>query len=318
MEGRFFKAIRLLVVTTIIIIVGVFCIKKVSNSLEQKKYEDTTNDVTFSDLACIQCRKEKTMSIQLDTTRLAGSIQMSAPDLPAPTEQGKALAALLGGKSVTVTDGSMSDLEALVAKLKSESERTRFLMLMTSLASIGRSLDEAQKSTLESGLALAEKLSELEGDLKGYTDDEAKTKAEMAILEAKIDQLKKMIEQAVKDGKDHNKMVEEQKLVREELVAKEKTMDDIQGKIAKTKNEIAEVKGKISAIVNSIGENTLKTIASELTTLTPQEKAESAAEARKEAEKLAANDPLNAIRDSLDKIERELTDTIEANRIATV
>ena len=256
------------------------------------------------------------MSIQLDTTRLAGSIQMSAPDLPAPTEQGKALAALLGGKSVTVTDGSMSDLEALVAKLKSESERTRFLMLMTSLASIGRSLDEAQKSTLESGLALAEKLSELEGDLKGYTDDEAKTKAEMAILEAKIDQLKKMIEQ--EDGKDHNKMVEEQKLVREELVAKEKTMDDIQGKIAKTKNEIAEVKGKISAIVNSIGENTLKTIASELTTLTPQEKAESAAEARKEAEKLAANDPLNAIRDSLDKIERELTDTIEANRIATV
>ena len=242
------------------------------------------------------------MSIQLDTTRLAGSIQMSAPDLPAPTEQGKALAALLGGKSLTVTDGSMSDLEALVAKLKSESERTRFLMLMTSLASIGRSLDEVQKSTLESGLALAEKLSELEGDLKGYTDDEAKTKAEMAILEAKIDQLKKMIEQAV----------------REELVAKEKTMDDIQGKIAKTKNEIAEVKGKISAIVNSIGENTLKTIASELTTLTPPEKAESAAEARKEAEKLAANDPLNAIRDSLDKIERELTDTIQQNRIETV
>ena len=258
------------------------------------------------------------MSIQLDTTRLAGSIQMSAPDLPAPTEQGKALAALLGGKSVTVTDGSMSDLEALVAKLKSESERTRFLMLMTSLASIGRSLDEAQKSTLELGLSLAEKLSELEGDLKGYTDDASKTRGEMLILEAKIDQLKKMIEQAVKDGKDHNKMVEEQKLVREELVAKEKTMDDIQGKIAKTKNEIAEVKGKISAIVNSVGENTLKTIASELTTLTPQEKAESAAEARKEAEKLAANDPLNAIRDSLYKIERELTDTIEANRIATV
>jgi predicted nucleic acid-binding Zn-ribbon protein len=243
---------------------------------------------------------------------------MSAPDLPAPTEQGKALAALLGGASLTVTSAEMSDLEALVAKLKSESERTRFLMLMTSLASIGRSLDEAQKSTLELGLSLAEKLGELEGDLKGYTDDASKTRGEMLILEAKIDQLKKMIEQAVKDGKDHNKMVEEQKLVREELVAKEKTMDDIQGKIAKTKNEIAEVKGKISAIVNSIGENTLKTIASELTTLTPPEKAESAAEARKEAEKLAANDPLNAIRDSLDKIERDITDAIQENRIETV
>ena len=75
---------------------------------------------------------------------------------------------------------------------------------------------------------------------------------------------------------------------------------------------------RISALVNSIGENTLKTIANELATLTPPEKAESAAEAKKEAEKLAANDPLNAIRDSLDKIERELTDTIQQNRIETV
>lgn len=258
------------------------------------------------------------MSIQLDTTRLAGSIQMAAPDLPAPSEQGKALAALLGGKSLTVTDGSMTDLEALVAKLKSDSERTRFLMLMTSLTSIGQSLNAAQKSALESGLALAEKLSKLEGDLKGYTDDETKTKAEMAILEAKIDQLQKLIDQAVEDGKEHNELVAEQKRVREELAAKEQTVADIQGNIAKTKNEISDVKGKISAIVNSVGENTLKTIASELTTLTPQEKAESAAEARKEAEKIAANDPLAAIRDSLDKIERDITDAIQENRIETV
>ena len=260
------------------------------------------------------------MAIELNVNRLNAETSSLLGDV-APGKgagTGKALAALIGGESVTVTSGALTDLEALVAKLKSDSERTRFLMLMTSLSSIGQSLNEAQKSALETGLALAEKLSELEGDLKGYTDDEAKTKAEMAILEAKIDQLQKMIDQAVKDGKDHNKMVEEQKLVREELVAKEKTMDDIQGKIAKTKNEISEVKGKISAIVNSIGENTLKTIASELTTLTPQEKAESAAEARKEAEKLAANDPLNAIRDSLDKIERELTDAIESNRVAMV
>jgi chromosome segregation ATPase len=243
---------------------------------------------------------------------------MSAPDLPAPSEQGKALAALLGGKSLTVTDGSMTDLEALVAKLKSDSERTRFLMLMTSLTSIGQSLNAAQKSALESGLALAEKLSELEGDLKGYTDDEAKTKAEMTILEAKIDQLQKLIDQAVEDGKEHNELVAEQKRVREELAAKEQTVADIQGNIAKTKNEISDVKGKISAIVNSVGENTLKTIANELTTLTPPEKPESAEEARKEAEKIAANDPLAAIRDSLDKIERDITDAIQENRIETV
>ena len=260
------------------------------------------------------------MAIELNVNRLNAETSSLLGDV-APGKgagTGKALAALIGGESVTVTSGALTDLEALVAKLKSDSERTRFLMLMTSLSSIGQSLNEAQKSALETGLALAEKLSELEGDLKGYTDDEAKTKAEMAILEAKIDQLQKMIDQAVKDGKEHNKIVEEQKRVREELAAKEKTMDDIQGNIAKTKNEISEVKGKISAIVSSIGENTLKTIASELTTLTPQEKAESAEEARKEAEKVVANDPLKAIHDALDKIERELTDAIESNRVAMV
>lgn len=258
------------------------------------------------------------MSIQLDTTRLAGSIQMAAPDLPAPSEQGKALAALLGGKSLTVTDGSMTDLEALVAKLKSDSERTRFLMLMTSLTSIGQSLNAAQKSALESGLALAEKLSELEGDLKGYTDDEAKTKAEMAILEAKIDQLQKLIDQAVEDGKEHNELVAEQKRVREELEAKEKVVADTQGKIAETKNEISSVKSKISVIVKAIGENAVKTIANELAALADPEKAERPAETAKAEAKEAENDPLAAIRESLERIERDITETIEENRIENV
>ena len=258
------------------------------------------------------------MSIQLDTSRLAGSVQMSVPDLAAPTEQGKALAALLGGKSVTVTDGSMSDLEALVARLKNESERAKFLMLMTSLTSIGQSLNEAQKAALESGLALSETLDVLTESLANYEADNSKAKADSLILQAKIEQLSKQIEQAVEDGKEHNELVDEMKRVREELDAKSQTIADIQGKIDTTKNEIASVKGKISAIVSSIGENSLKTIASELATLTDPEEAESPAEAKKEAEKAAANNPLNAIRESLDRIERELNDTIEENRIETV
>ena len=257
------------------------------------------------------------MSIQLDTSRLAGSVQMSVPDLAAPTEQGKALAALLGGKSVTVTDGSMSDLEALVARLKNESERAKFLMLMTSLTSIGQSLNEAQKAALEEGLALSEKLDALTESLANYEADNSKAKADSLILQAKIEQLSKQIEQAVEDGKEHNELVAEMKRVREELDAKNQTIADTQGKIDTTKNEISSVKGKISAIVSSIGENSLKTIASELATLTGPEEAESPAEAKKEAEKAAANNPLNAIRESLDRIERELTDTIQQNRIET-
>ena len=258
------------------------------------------------------------MSIQLDTTRLAGSIQMSAPDLPAPSEQGKALAALLGGKSLTVTDGSMTDLEALVAKLKNESERTRFSMLITSLASISQSLTDVQKRTLEQGLALSAKLDELDKMLDGYVGEEAKAKADALLMQAEIERLQKAIDQAVQDGKDHNELVAEQKRVRAELEAKEKIVADTQGKIAETKNEISSVKGQISAIVRSIGENALKTVAAELVTLAEPERAERPAEGEKAEAKEAETDPFAAIRDSLDKIERDITETIEENRVETV
>ena len=243
---------------------------------------------------------------------------MSAQDLATPQNAGKALAALLGGASVTVTDGAMGDLEALVARLKNENERTRFSMLMTSLASIGQSLDETQRQTLERGIALSEKLEELNKMLEGYSGDEAKAKADAAILQAKIDALQKRIDQAVKDGKEHNELVAELKRVRAELDAKNQVIADTQGKIAETKNAISSVKSQISVLVKSIGENTVKTIADELAALSEPEKAERPAETGKREAKEAENDPLAAIRDSLAKIGRDLAETIEENRIETV
>ena len=258
------------------------------------------------------------MSIQLDTTRLAGASQMSAQDLATPQKAGKALAALLGGTSVTVTNGAMGDLEALVARLKNENERTRFAMMLTSLVAVSQSLDESQKQRLEQGLALSEKLDELQKSLDKYGGDEAAAKAAALLLQAKIEQLQKQIEQAVQDGKDHNRLVEEQERARAELAAQEKTVAETQGQIAEIKNEISSVKGKISTIVNSIGENALKTISDEIAALADPEKAERPAETAKADEKEALNDPLNAIRASLDRIERDLAETIEENRIATV
>ena len=258
------------------------------------------------------------MSIQLDTTRLAGTAQMSTQDLATPQNTGKALAALLGGASVTVTNGAMGDLEALVARLKNENERTRLSMMLTSLVAVSQSLDENQKQRLEQGLALSEKLDELQKTLDKYSGGEAEAKAATLLLQAKIEQLEKQIEQAVQDGKEHNELVAELKRVREELDAKNTVIADTQGKIAETKNEIASVRGKISAIVNSIGENALKTIAREIATLAEPEKAERPAEKERTEEKEALNDPLNAIRDSLDRIERDITEAIEANRIETV
>lgn len=260
------------------------------------------------------------MAIELNVNRLNAETSSLLGDV-APGKgagTGKALAALIGGESVTVTSGALTDLEALVAKLKSDSERTRFLMLMTSLSSIGQSLNEAQKSALEMGLALSDRLKALNEQLEVYEGDQSKSRSDLSVLQLKIETLKKQIEQAVKDGKEHNELVAESKRVREEIAAKEQKIAETDGKIAEVKNEIASVTSRISTIVRSIGENALKTIARELTALTPREEAESAEEARKEAEKVVANDPLKAIHDALDRIERDLADAIESNRVAMV
>ena len=191
-------------------------------------------------------------------------------------------------------------------------------MLLSSLSAIGQSLTDAQKRILEQGLALSEKLDELNETLGKYTGDEAQQKADSAILQAKIDALQKQIDQAIADGKAHNELVAEQKRVREELDAKKQVLAETQGQIAKTQNEISSVKGQISAIVKSIGENAVKAIANELATLSEPEKAERPAEAAKEAEKEAETNPFASIRDSLDRIERDIAETIEENRVENV
>ena len=260
------------------------------------------------------------MAIELDTSRKFGGLEASSlGSQNLQTSNPLNLqTSLLGGASVTVTNGAATDLEALVEKLKNENERAKFSVLLSSLSAIGQSMTEAQKRTLEQGLALSEKLDELNESLGKYTGEEARQKAESAILQAKIDALQKQIEQAVKDGKEHNELVAEQKRVREELDAKKLALADTQGQIAKTQNEISAVKGQISAIVKSIGENAVKTIANELAALADPEKAERPAEAAKEAEKEEETNPFAAIRDSLDRIERDIAETIAENRVENV
>ena len=259
------------------------------------------------------------MSIEIDSSRLSASIQTQSQDATTGTAASKALASLFGkGASVSVMSGATTDLEALVQKLRNEHERAKFSLLLTSLSAIGQSMTDAQKRTLEEGVALSEKLEELTKSLDGYSSDLAKDKAAAALLQAKIDLLTKQIEQAVKDGKEHNELVAEQKAARKELEDKERVIADTLGKIQSTENEIASVNGQISALVSSIGENAIKSIANELATLSDPEKAERPAEAAKEAEKEAENDPFAAIRDSLDKIDRDIRETIEENRVEMV
>lgn len=259
------------------------------------------------------------MSIEIDSSRLSASIQTQSQDATTGTAASKALASLFGkGASVSVMSGATTDLEALVQKLRNESARAKFSLLLTSLSAIGQSMTDIQKRTLEQGVALSEKLEELTKDLDDYSSELAKDKAAMALLQAKIDLLTKQIEQAVEDGKEHNELVAEMKRVREEMDEKKRVISDTIGKIQSTENEIASVNGQISALVSSIGENAIKSIASELATLSDPEKAERPAEAAKEEEKKAEIDPFAAIRDSLDKIDRDIRETIEENRVEMV
>jgi len=260
------------------------------------------------------------MAIELNVDRLNAGSASTLGDVATGAGEvaGKALTALLGGDSVKVTSGAMTDLEALVAKLKSDSERVKFSLFLTSLAAIGQSLNETQKRALEQGLKLQEKLDELNKQVESLNGKMSQSLAEAAALDAQIEALEKQVEQAIKDGKEHNELMAELERKRTELDAKQRTIAETAGQIQAAKNEIASVRSQISVLVKSIGENAVKTIAVELAKLSEPEQAERPAEAKKAEEKELENDPLAVIRESLDRIERDITETIEENRIATV
>lgn len=257
------------------------------------------------------------MSIQFDPSRLSASVAQTASDASSIGRPAARFASLLGGSAVTVTDGRMTDLEALVARIRNESEKTKLSLLVSSLTAIRDSLTTAQQQELDAGLALVEKLDALDASLSSLEVSYAADKAAAAILQTQIDALERQIEQARQDGVEHNELVEEQKAARAELEAKEAAMADTQVRIGETKNEIASVHGEISALVKSIGVNTLKTIADELGTMVDAEKAERPAETEKR-ERKAADNPFAAIHDALDRIARDLTETIVENRIENV
>ena len=254
------------------------------------------------------------MAIELDTSRLSSAAaNLSGADAQNAADTLKKLAPLLGGSSLNVSSAAMSDLEALVARLKNDSEKTKFSLLLSSLHSISESLTVVQKEALEEGLKLYEQLSNLEKELAGLSDAEKQAKADVVVIQTRIQMLEKQIEQAIEEGKDHRELAAELKAARKEFDEKNDVIANTQGRIAAVKNEISRVTGKIAAIVKSIEPSTLKTIASEIADIAKPEKAESNAEKEKKAEKEEAVDLLKQIRDSLDRIGRELADTIERN-----
>ncbi len=254
----------------------------------------------------------------------AVATQGAAPEESNPfVQQQKQPAPILGGENVMVTSGAVSDLEKLVARLKSEDDETRTSLTKMRLSAVGAALDAANvRLTAEQAAALDDMVlaeserTALKAELAqiyeryGITDD-ASAKA---IMDAKIKSLEQAIERAVQEGKDHNEAVEKEKKRLEEELAKAQAAA---ARIPVVQSGIAGATAKITEDIKILGPGKLNEIAVALEKVAegaeaPDERT-SEAERKKEEEKEIAFDPLKAIREALDKIDEAILQTIEEN-----
>ena len=266
--------------------------------------------------------------------------------------------AVLGGPAVRVSV-SGSQLDKLVAKVKGESEdarlataKRRIAIVLTVLSALNVRVTETQKSNLAQIEAFQGLLDELSRELSGKDGELSSDAAKAAALETQIEALKKAVENAIKDGAEHRKQVEELKKTRaaddaelkkaEAALAKDEAalaaaqanlekartdLDAAKKAVAEDKKKIGEIKAQISGLekkiaecVAAVGDTTLAALAAGLRADAPEVEPvhETAADREKEEAKAIANDPLRVIRDALDRMDADIRKTIEDNRTLLV
>ena len=299
-----------------------------------------------------------TESIQLAPSSRP-AVQAGAQEAAAPQQQGSA-SAVLGGPGVRVSVTG-SQLDKLVAKVKGETAdarldtaRRRIAIVLTTLAALNLQMTESQRNNLAKIEVLQSELDELGELLDDAGKEKAASDAKAAALEVQIAMLEKAVENAIKDGAEHRKQVEELKKTRAaddaELKAAETALarseaaaaaaqanltkaraglDDAKGKseslkkdIADLKSRIAGVESKIAECVSAVGDKALAQVAASLRSTaadgTPAEGRESAADRAKEEAKEIANDPLRVIREALDRMDEDIRRTVEDSRTLLV
>ena len=266
--------------------------------------------------------------------------------------------AVLGGPGVRVSVAG-SELDKLVAKVKGESEdarlataKRRIAIVLTVLSALNVKISESQKNNLAQIEALQSQIDDLAKLLSGKDGSLTADQARVAALEAQIEGLKKAVANAIKEGEEHRKQVEELKKTRaaddaelkkaEAALAKDEAalaaaqtnlakartdLDAAKKAVAEDKNKIAEIKAQISGLekkiaecVAAVGDTTLAALAAGLRADAPEVEPvhETAANREKEEAKVIANDPLRVIRDALDRMDADIRKTIEDNRTLLV
>ena len=255
----------------------------------------------------------------------AGITGLSAANVAETPKEAKSesVKPLLGGESVTVTSGAKTDLEKLVAQLKNETDETRqsvsqkrISILMTVLNSMADRVTEKQKKAFVDLEDLCSKLSDVERDISSWMSEKATAVQQSVALDTMIKSLENAVENAVQDGEDHRKQVEKLKAQKAEV---DERIRQLENAISSAKTKASGIQASISQCSEAIGAATLSEVSAAVRMAVseekaPLERAETQADRDKHAKKEEETSIANSIHESLERIDDEMSKTVEGNR----
>ena len=265
------------------------------------------------------------MAIEITTGQKSGAFKVSEQagtiDVQTP---GVKTSELLSGQGVKVTDGSLSDLEKLVLKLKSETTATRMsvaerrmAVLSTVLDSMAERISEQERAALLEVEGLNLNIDDTKKDIAKWQSQITTAEANSLLLQTQIEALEDQIKLAVKDGEEHRKQVEK---LKEQKAEEDAKIKDLKNAIASAKTKIEGWEGKIESLLGSIGAATMAEVSAAVkaaagdATATSLERESEADRAKAEA-KAIANNPANVIHDALMRLDDEIAKTLEEAQV---
>lgn len=267
------------------------------------------------------------MAIQLDISRIAAQTTTAATqeDALSAQEAKKSATPILGGKSLTVSSGAMSDLEALVAHLKNETDdakrsvsQVRISVLNTVLDSMKDRVTQAERNALVKIEELNGEKAEAESELAGLKSEKAVSEGRIAEIDLLIESLERQVKQAVQDGADHREQVAK---LKEQRAREQEKLDRVNASIESVSAKIAGIDAKIAECSETIAASTLSEVskalhdATKVDSSTSVDRPDSTAK-RDKAEKVAeATDIGNVIREALDKIIEQIDKALDEAKV---
>ena len=175
------------------------------------------------------------MAIELNTDKLSSTYINAGTDQAAGTAPQGGAQSILGGSAVQVSNAPASDLEKLVARIKSEDEKhkadmaqRRIAILLTVLNAMSNRVTEQQRNGLVQLEKLSNELSNLEETLKALEEEQASSEKKSAELAGKIDQLQEAIKNVTAEVEKMQGQLEELKLERASASPEDAAVLDLQ------------------------------------------------------------------------------------------